>query len=997
MNDSFIKSIIAIITLNVILVQLSAHDNLTIHPMIMGKAFESWLDSESGLESFKALEIKSDDKFDYTPSAINGTPPSLLPVNHGVGTDKYGKSHDIEIPARPPWTLKEWMVAGAVDEDAPDLRCLGHFYNPLKPNHALSDPLTLGAPDSFSWAKGENNKYVTANEESWAKARKYYYDALTLANQEQRDASLAHTFYALGKICHLLQDLSQPEHVRNDAHMVNGAETPILGRSGVMPNARWIENFGSEKKNLLKEKIGSVPTLNWRAAKFTKVEDFWNRSLYTGSNPAALDDDASGDVTKTLGLSEFINGNFLGADASYKELVSAGTSHYFEHPALTDTNYASFGISGKPLLTYTWTSTATTNPDNGKIRRSVFLRKERSGIHVEKHAALNYSLLYRLRTTGITQDYPTYPGVTINAPDVLQEYHEKILPKAVSYSAGLLDYFFRGKLETRLRGNEYAYKLQVTNKSGQPLNGGAFKLYSETTNGARTLVNLTPAASWTEQSSLENDRSLEFTFNTETDLVDSYILIYKGTIGDGQGNAKDPVDAGNAVAAARVYPCDAPLVEIATRSASKTKNGYRVLPDFYSTRPKRYLNASTVEGIWLSIVTGPCIIGRYYYMSGDGVYDPDTDTYSGITVRESVYGSGTPSSWPVSYVNPVRYVGDAKSSTRTETFAEAYRCSSEDPSATFSAFNEYTTATFKTNTIAALSSWSSWIEGFTDVPSESVLACNELNYTIREVKYRLRHRLTKRSLSTGCYKVTWLERAIPALTYSTDCTTITGGGVAVTSIEVLSGGAGYRTATATAYLSGDGVDGIYFTDAGNGYASAPTVTLSAPEDPLGTTATATVTLDGSGSIDTFTVTNSGTGYVAAPIVTIAAPSGGATPTLTISAPGSGGTTATATATLAADGTISSVALGSAGTRYLSAPFVTISSPHGLGIGAELLVHLGTETAKEYVWDGETPEDYDDEDPETWPLSDEYPLPIPTSNGTLYVPADSIRYSCDVCP
>lgn len=60
------------------------------------------------------------------------------------------------------------------------------------------------------------------NQESWVKARNYYYDALTKSAKADREGNLARTFYAIGKVSHLLQDLSQPEHVRNDAHMVNG-------------------------------------------------------------------------------------------------------------------------------------------------------------------------------------------------------------------------------------------------------------------------------------------------------------------------------------------------------------------------------------------------------------------------------------------------------------------------------------------------------------------------------------------------------------------------------------------------------------------------------------------------------------------------------------------------------------------------------------------------------------------------------------------------------
>ena len=133
-----------------------------------------------------------------------------------------------------PWTVKEWLKAGAIDEDAEDIRCFAHFYSPITSYHYLTDPCVLGSRDSFDWATDGGTFSPSPefglsgeNEECWKEARGYYWAALTSTLKTDRDANLAHTFYALGKVNHLLQDLSAPEHVRNDAH-------PI-------PNGRWFE------------------------------------------------------------------------------------------------------------------------------------------------------------------------------------------------------------------------------------------------------------------------------------------------------------------------------------------------------------------------------------------------------------------------------------------------------------------------------------------------------------------------------------------------------------------------------------------------------------------------------------------------------------------------------------------------------------------------------------------------------------------------------------
>ena len=68
------------------------------------------------------------------------------------------------------------------------------------------------------------------------------------------------------------------------------------------------------------------------------------------------------------------------------------------------------------------------------------------------------------------------------------------------------------------------------------------------------------------------------------------------------------------------------------------------------------------------------------------------------------------------------------------------------------------------------------------------------------------------------------------------------------------------------------VTGITITEAGDSYASAPTVTISAPDVAGGVQATATATLTG-GAVSEITITNAGTGYTAVPTITIAASSG----------------------------------------------------------------------------------------------------------------------------
>lgn len=349
-----------------------------------------------------------------------------------------------------------------------------------------------------------------------------------------------------------MQDLSQPEHVRNDAHMVNGSETPLIGVLGnkIVPEARWIENYGRDKIVTIAAwpELDGVTALDWKPSGFKKMEDFWNRHVYTG-NGSDLDADASG--SKLLGLAEFVNGNFLGADAGYQ---STETKHYFPHPALADTNISAYGVHDV-LPAGTWTSGVTVNPKSGTFRQSVFLRKDRSGVVVNKHSVLNYSQLYSGRIFGVESPH-TNAKTTINAPDVLENYHKIVLPKAIKYTAGIMDYFLRGKLEVRVTWDEENedYKLDITNKSGDTLKGGQFTLYADNSGDTRTPISSLEIKVgddvWNSNSILAENDVARGTFSPSSSQSKGFILVYKGTIGVDSGNAAtDSLDMGKAIAA----------------------------------------------------------------------------------------------------------------------------------------------------------------------------------------------------------------------------------------------------------------------------------------------------------------------------------------------------------------------------------------------------------------------------------------------------------------
>jgi len=147
------------------------------------------------------------------------------------------------------------------------------------------------------------------------------------------------------------------------------------------------------------------------------------------------------------------------------------------------------------------------------------------------------------------------------------------------------------------------------------------------------------------------------------------------------------------------------------------------------------------------------------------------------------------------------------------------------------------------------------------------------------------------------------------------------------------------------------ITGATVTQAGSGYTTLPTVSITAPQDTSGSRPGLVADIQGS-SVTGVRILNGGAGYKAPPVVTIDPPaspllwlelvSGGSgyttTPTITISN-GGVGQGAVAVASIAA-GQINSVAIVARGSGYTTAPTVTITG--GGGTGAVIVAHINSE-------------------------------------------------------
>lgn len=452
--------------------------------------------------------------------------------------------------------------------------------------------------------------------------------------------------------------------------------------------------------------------------------------------------------------------------------------------------------------------------------------------------------------------------------------------------------------------------------------------------------------------------------------------------------------------------CPTATVEWDSRNASKTKNGY-----YYEDGPSVFFLSLSVSGT-MRYQEGNNAVETSY--AGSNSYNPLTFTETvGLTATDIIYslfsdcddlvGAGDGS---VTRTGPARF----NISDLPHTFDPAgldYYCAGYGPlSITLS--SEYTTADLKTNTVAALPAYD---DDWNDTAgSFANLSTDELSYSIRESRYRFRFKIPK--VNTGKnLRASWVERFIaeagvgvssvevyargvyrPTVTLSASplgtnaaATAVMASDGTVASLSILNPGAGYiplitfsggggTGAAAIAIINSSGaVTGVTITSGGSGYTSAPTVAFTNVTAPrVRATGTATV----SGGV--VTGINIGTAGDFRPTVTVQAATGGGTtstgwvaaldpatgqvtgiasgsagdyrPTLAFS--GGGGSGATATCTVDSTGGITAVTVTAGGSAYTSGA-VTITSKVSGSTDADLLIHLGTETAKCAVWDGTT--------------------------------------------
>jgi len=317
-------------------------------------------------------------------------------------------------------TPRRLILRGAVNEDAGH-RSLNHFFDPQNNGRGLQYLTTESTPSPLWILGGEDQD---EDEISYSSAKLALREGLVGPNETVRNQALGKAFEALGHVIHHLQDMAQPQHVRNDVHCDQWTSQIFDWswlRLPVCPATVAYRPSAYEDYTLNRGQ--SLPLAGYIVPDHATFSD--PSLLWSGGG---------------RGMAEFTSNNF----------VSVGTNFY-NHAGfmLPDPEYPKpRGVLEDPRQ--------ITDPDllgpqgpnqplSGEIRFvATSVVDNYRGANETNTKAATYSIFDKeLKEAG---DAEIFALNSLN----YKAANEFLLPRAAAYSASLINYFFRGRIEIGL-------------------------------------------------------------------------------------------------------------------------------------------------------------------------------------------------------------------------------------------------------------------------------------------------------------------------------------------------------------------------------------------------------------------------------------------------------------------------------------------------------------------------------------------------------------------
>lgn len=380
--------------------------------------------------------------------AFQASMMDLIAFEYGMGAFGINNDGSIAFQKYPDTTGVNWDLYALVQDGSwledDSTRSLNHFFNPVNNQPLPSVPFTVyTSPDWALAPTGTITGGVLASSQtnSYFDARSYYWTALTATDPTVRSQNLGLMYQSLGQVIHHLEDMAQPQHARDEAHCdAFVCALPTLGLQFGLYHPSAYEKYmlyctivqlnGLPSGNC-PALSGSYPVVfdqnnQSTYGLFNIPRDFWTKSLQgNGGSPS-------------YGLAEYTNAGFVGANTNFQGTPTAlqpasgalplpnGNGAQLNTVPVTGLLGGLFPITAPMTFISTpvndqYTGTPTTNPMTSAY--SIFTG-DLMGLHFGSVFTLNEF---------------TYSSAA-----------SLLIPRAIGYSAGLLNFFFRGEIGVSL-------------------------------------------------------------------------------------------------------------------------------------------------------------------------------------------------------------------------------------------------------------------------------------------------------------------------------------------------------------------------------------------------------------------------------------------------------------------------------------------------------------------------------------------------------------------
>jgi hypothetical protein len=446
----------------------------------------------------------------------------------------------------------KWLGEGGVKEDDPfaepwkpeaipsGTRWMNHFHNPIENSGYLT------GNSAVDWAfMPQGSQGWISGDYSWYDVRGYFYNALTATDELTREENFADTFRGLGQLMHMIQDMSVPEHARDDGHLSSSYEA-------------WLNKEGNEKNiNILNDIIvlrdcdslndfiqipikffDSTALISPNSIVSIPVANLFDNNKYVKPNPnpiLALNTDA--------GLSEYTCANFLSPNTIF--------SNRFPYPKVILSRFDPEPPEESSLCILPLTEQI--DPIDGETEKYYSKCKHGEYIKYFLKASLTYEYLdpaceYASDACPVDNTFWSY---LLNDDRIFANYAQKLIPRAVGYSAQLLEYFFRGELKVISLPifhdneiNSFMLNIKNTTQTKESLSSGHFSLvvrYRPEGGKEDGSDDIFVKSNEVESGEIQYDQGANFQFYLLDDIpIDNLesaqcMLAFKGKLGNEEG------------------------------------------------------------------------------------------------------------------------------------------------------------------------------------------------------------------------------------------------------------------------------------------------------------------------------------------------------------------------------------------------------------------------------------------------------------------------------